>query len=141
MRENEFTRAVIGAAIEAHRILGPGMIEWPYEDALCREFHLPGLKWERRRPVSVEYKGTKPGTPLILDLLVEEKVIVDLKAKEAVTGLDRMKLPTYLRLSNLRVGLIINFNIELLSDGVARVVNDFQDEEDRKPGEPPDLQG
>ena len=143
MKENEITRAVIGAAIEVHRILGPGLIERPYEDAICREFHLRGLKWERQKPVPIEYKGVKLGTPLILDLLVEEKVIVDLKAKEAVTGLDKKKVLTYLRLSKLRLGLVINFNVELLRDGITRIVNDFEDEdneedEDDAP-EPPDL--
>ena len=143
MRENEITQAVIGAAIEVHKILGPGLIERPYEDAMCREFHLRGLKWERQRPVPIEYKGVKLGTPLVLDLIVEDKVIVDLKAKETVTGLDKKKVLTYLRLSKLHLGLIINFNVELLRDGITRIVNDFEDEEDeeddREPQEPPDL--
>ena len=147
MRENEITQAVIGAAIEVHKILGPGLIERPYEDAICREFHLRGLKWERQKPVVIEYKGVKLGTPLFLDLLVEEKVIVDLKAKETVTGLDKKKVLTYLRLSKLRLGLIINFNVELLRDGITRIVNDFQDEQDDEneaedePEDPPDLHG
>ena len=146
MRENEITQAVIGAAIEVHKILGPGLIERPYEDAMCRELHLRGLKWERQMPVAIEYKGVKLGTPLFLDLLVEEKVIVDLKAKETVTGLDKKKVLTYLRLSKLRLGLIINFNVELLRDGITRIVNDFEDEQDKDDPEdetqdPPDLRG
>ena len=146
MKANEITQAVIGAAIEVHKILGPGLIERPYEDAMCREFQLRGLKWERQKPVVIEYKGVKLGTPLFLDLLVEEKVIVDLKAKEAVTGLDKKKVLTYLRLSKLRLGLIINFNVELLRDGITRIVNDFQDEQDKddpedEPQDPPDLRG
>jgi GxxExxY protein len=143
MRENEITQAVIGAAIEVHRIIGPGLIERPYEDAVCCEFQLRGLKWERQKPVPIEYKGVKLGTPLILDLLVEEKVIVDLKAKETVTGIDKRKVLTYLRLSKLRVGLIINFNVELLRDGITRIVNDFDDEDEnedeREHRDPPDL--
>ncbi|MEO6741655.1 MAG: GxxExxY protein [Chthoniobacteraceae bacterium] len=147
MRENEITQAVIGATIEVHKILGPGLIERPYEDAMCREFHLRGLKWERQMPVAIEYKGVKLGTPLVLDLLLEEKVIIDLKAKETVTGLDKKKVLTYLRLSNLRLGLIINFNVELLRDGITRIVNDFEDREDNDgrdkdegdPQEPPNL--
>ena len=146
MKANEITQAVIGAAIEVHKILGPGLIERPYEDAMCREFQLRGLKWERQKPVVIEYKGVKLGTPLFLDLLVEEKVIVDLKAKETVTGLDKKKVLTYLRLSKLRLGLIINFNVELLRDGITRIVNDFQDEQDKddpedEPQDPPDLRG
>src|SRR5438094_137876 len=126
MRENEITQAVIGAAIGMQGILGPGMIERPYEDAMVREFHLRGFKWERQKSVPIEYKGVKLGTPLTLDLIVQDKVIVDLKAKETVTGLDKRKVLTHLRLSKLRVGLIINFNVELLRDGITRIVNDFE---------------
>ena len=139
MRENEITQSVIGAAIEVHKILGPGLIERPYEDAICREFHLRGLKWERQRPVPIEYKGVKLGTPLVLDLIVEDKVIVDLKAKETVTGLDKKKVLTYLRLSKLHLGLIINFKVEILRDGIARIVNDFHDECDDEIGHGPDV--
>jgi GxxExxY protein len=140
MSENEITKAIIGACIEVHRELGPGLIESPYEDAVCHELHLRGIRWERQKQVPLLYKGVRLGKPLILDLLVEDKVIVDLKAKEIVTGLDKTRLRTYLRLSKLGVGLIINFNVELLRDGITRIVNDFIEPElETEPRIPPDL--
>ena len=138
MKENEITQQIIGAAIEVHRELGPGIVEKVYEESLCHEMHLRGLKFARQQAVPISYKGVKLSVNLWLDLLIEKKVILDLKAKEEVTALDKMKLLTYLRLSRLRVGLIINFHVERLIDGVFRVVNRFADGSD--PEEPPDLQ-
>ncbi len=108
MTENEITEAIIGAAIEVHRALGPGLIEQPYEEALCHELHLRGLAFERQLAVSVNYKGVRLSANLRLDLIVEQRVIIDLKAKEQVTGIDKAKLRTYLHLSDRRLGLIIN---------------------------------
>jgi len=137
MRENRITQQVIGAAIEVHKELGPGIIEKAYEEALCHEMHLRGLEFRRQQAVPISYKGVKLSVDLWLDLLIEHKVIVDLKAKEEVTALDQTKLLTYLRLSNLRVGLIINFHVERLIDGIFRVVNNFVEPMD--PEDPPDL--
>ena len=137
MTENELSEAIIGAAIEVHRALGPGLIEKPYEEALCHELHLRRLRFARQRPVPISYKGIKLSSELWLDLVVDEKVIVELKAKETVTLLDRAKLLTYLRLSDLRLGLIINFHVDRLVDGVTRVVNRLVDSDE--PFEPPDL--
>ena len=85
-----------------------------------------GIRFERQQQVPIFYKGVKLGVPLRLDLVVEEKVIVDLKAKEEVTHFDRAKLLSYLRLTNLRLGLIINFHEIVLKDGISRVVNGLQ---------------
>jgi len=137
MKENKITEQIIGAAIEVHRELGPGIIEKAYEEALCHEMHLRGLSFRRQQAVPVTYKGVKLSVNLWLDLLVEDKVIVDLKAKEEVIALDKMKLLTYLRLSGLPLGLIINFHVERLIDGVIRVVNRRVDAPDDQ--EPPDF--
>ena len=123
MHENEISEKIIGAAIEVHKYYGPGLVEQVYEEALCHEFNLRGIRYERQKQVPIYYKGVKLGVPLRLDLVVEEKVIVDLKAKEEVTHFDRAKLLSYLRLSNLRLGLIINFHALVLKDGISRVVN------------------
>ncbi|MDR3458773.1 MAG: GxxExxY protein [Verrucomicrobiae bacterium] len=123
MHENEVSERIIGAAIEVHKFYGPGLIEQVYEEALCHEFSLRGLRFERQKQVSIFYKGVKLGVPLRLDLIVEELVIVDLKAKEEVNAFDRAKLLSYLRLSDLRLGLIINFHEVVLKAGIARVVN------------------
>ena len=126
MHENEISEGIIGAAIEVHRILGPGLLESIYEDALCHELHLRGLQFKRQLSVPIPYKGIKLGTDLRLDLLVEDKVIVDLKAKEELSTIDKPKLLTYLRLSDKHLGLIINFHVEVLRDGIFRVVNNLQ---------------
>ena len=126
MHENEISEKIIGSAIEVHRILGPGLLESVYEDALCHELHLRGLQFKRQQGVPIPYKEIKLGTDLRLDLSVEDKVIVDLKAKEKLSTIDKPKLLTYLRLSNKHLGLIINFHVEVLRDGIFRVVNKLQ---------------
>jgi GxxExxY protein len=123
MHENEISERIIGAAIEVHKYYGPGLVEQIYEEALCHEFRLRGIQFERQKQVPIYYKSIKLGVPLRLDLIVEEKVIVDLKAKEAVIRLDEAKLLSYLRLSDLRLGLIVNFHALVLKDGIPRVVN------------------
>ena len=127
MHENEISGKIIGAAIDVHRILGPGLLESIYEDALCHEFHLRGLQFKRQQSVPIPYKGIKLGTDLRLDLLAEDKVIVDLKAKEELSTIDKPKLLSYLRLSDKHLGLIINFHVEVLRDGIFRVVNKLQE--------------
>ncbi len=127
MTENEISERIIGAAIEVHRFFGPGLVEQVYEEALCHEFSLRGIAFERQKPVPIAYKGVKLGVPLKLDLLVEQKVIVDLKAKEEVTPLDRAKLLSYLRLCDLRLGLIINFHELVLKNGISRVANKLEE--------------
>jgi GxxExxY protein len=127
MHENEISGKIIGAAIEAPRILGPGLLESIYEDVLCHELHLRGLQFKRQQSVPIPYKGIKLGSDLRLDLLVEDKVIVDLKAKEKLSRIDKPKLLSYLRLSDKHLGLIINFHVEVLRDGIFRVVNKLQE--------------
>ena len=139
MHENEISHAIIGAAIEVHREVGPGIIEKPYEEALCHELHLRGLPFVRQRAVPFVYKGVRLSVDLRTDLIVADKVIVDLKAKEQVTPVDKLKVLTYLRLLHLRLGLVINFHVAVLKDGIYRVVNNLMPED--PPSEPPDLHG
>jgi len=127
MHENEISEKVIGCAIEVHRILGPGLLESVYEDALCHELKLQGLKFIRQKPVPIPYKKVKLGSDLRLDLIVEDKVIVDLKAKEKLSTYDKPQLLTYLRLSEKHLGLIINFHVKLLREGIYRVVNNLKE--------------
>ncbi len=137
MNDNEITQQIIGAAIEVHREHGPGLVEKIYEESLCHELHLRRLQFKRQQAVPITYKGVKLSVPLWLDLVVEDRVIVDLKAKVDVTTFDKAQLRTYLRLSDLRLGLLINFHVERLIDGVVRVVNRFADSPDPEP--PPDF--
>lgn len=130
MHENEISERIIGACIEVHRELGPGLLESVYEEALCHEFHLRNIRFERQRQVPINYKGVKLATDLRLDLLVEDKVIVDAKAKEAMTEKDHVKTLTYLRLSHKRLGLNINFHEPRLVDGIKRIVNNLDQTEE-----------
>lgn len=134
MHENEISNLVIGAAIEVHRQLGPGLLEQVYEEALCHEFHLREIPFKRQQPVSIQYKGVKLGANLVLDLIVYDKVIIDNKAKEQILPIDKTKLLTYLRLCNLRLGLLINSHSAVLKDGIQRVVNGLDDWKMPEPG-------
>jgi GxxExxY protein len=126
MHENEISELIIGAAIEVHTILGPGLLESVYEEALCYEMQIRKINFERQQQVPIPYKRIELATPLRLDLVVEQKVIVDLKAKEQLAFSDKPQLLTYLRLSKLHLGLIINFHVQLLRNGLYRVVNNLQ---------------
>jgi GxxExxY protein len=126
LHENEISSFIIGAAIEVHRFHGPGLVEQVYEESLCHEFHLRNIEFKRQQAVPIYYKGVRLGSNLYLDLLVHGKVIVDNKAKDEILPIDKIKLRTYLRLSNLRLGLIINFHSMVLKDGIVRVVNDLR---------------
>jgi GxxExxY protein len=114
---------IIGAAIEVHRLIGPGLLESVYEAALCRELRLKGLLVDRQVGVPVKYKGEVLDCHIKLDLLVDRKVIVEIKAVETLIFVHKAQLLTYLRLQHLWLGLLINFNVEVLRDGVRRVLN------------------
>ncbi|MCK5328194.1 MAG: GxxExxY protein [Candidatus Latescibacteria bacterium] len=120
--EKELTEQIIGAAIEVHRYLGPGLLESAYEECLCHELCLRGLKFERQRPLPLEYKGVKLDCGYRLDVVVEGKVVLELKTVEAITPIQEAQLLTYLRLSEIKVGFIINFNVPVLTDGIRRRV-------------------
>ena len=120
MTDNELTHAIIGAAIEVHRVLGPGLLESAYEECLARELSLRGLQFERQKPVPVVYKEVKLDCGYRLDFLVEGKVVIELKAVEALAPIHDAIVLTYLRLSGCRLGLLINFHVPVLKDGVRR---------------------
>ena len=124
MTENEISNVVIGAAIEVHKELGgPGLLEHIYEEALCRELILKKLSVDRQKVVPVQYKGTLLGKNLILDVLVNEKVVVEIKATERHNPIYEAQLLTYLRVANKKLGLILNFGEQNVARGVKRVVN------------------
>ncbi len=122
MTGNELTHQIIGAAIEVHRHLGPGLLESAYEECLCRELTLRNLKINRQLPFPVVYKDVKLECGYRLDLVVQDKVVVELKCIEAVAPVHEAIMLTYLRLSGYPVGLLINFNVTILKDGVKRYV-------------------
>jgi GxxExxY protein len=118
--DNAITGAIIGAAIEVHKLLGPGLLESAYEECLARELALQGLRVERQRPVPVVYKDVKLDCGYRMDLVVEGRVVVELKAVESLAPIHEAVMLTYLRLSGIRLGLLINFNVVVLKDGVRR---------------------
>lgn len=120
--EESLKENIIGAAIEVHKYLGPGLLESAYEKCLCHELNLRGLKFERQKPIPLEYKGIKLDCGYRLDIVVEEKVILEIKTVDAITPVHEAQLLTYLRLANLKVGLILNFNVPVLKDGIRRMV-------------------
>jgi GxxExxY protein len=120
-RENEITESIIGGAIDVHRAFGPGLLESVYEECLAVELRLRGLRFERQRPVPLEYKGCRVGVELRLDLFVEDLVIVELKSVDRLLPIHEAQLLTYLRLTGRAIGLMINFNVPLLKDGLRRL--------------------
>lgn len=129
MHGNEISEKIIGAAIKVHKARGPGLLELIYELALAYELAKMGLKVERQKPVHIEYDGQQLGEGFRWDLLVEDKVGVELKSVEQVTALFKKKVNTQVRLAKLRLGLLVNFNVVLLKDGNIRVVNGLTENE------------
>ena len=123
--ENVLTDQIIGCAIEVHRHLGPGLLESVYEECLCYELSLIGLRFERQVHLPVTYKGIKLECGHKLDLVVEDSVVVELKSIEDITPLHQAELLTYLKTSHKKVGLLINFNVQFLKNGLKRVVNRY----------------
>jgi len=127
MTENEITRAIIGAAIEVHKLLGPGLLESSYEECLCHELALRQIPFERQKPLPLEYKGIHLDCGYRLDLLVAGLVVVEVKAVEEILPVHEMQLVTYLRLGGWKVGLLINFNVPVLRQGIRRRVLNFDE--------------
>ncbi len=122
MDHNSLTSSIIGAAIEVHRTLGPGLLESTYEACLARELTLRRLRFEQQKPLPVVYKEQKLECGYRIDLLVEEQIVVELKAIEAIAPVHEAVILTYLRLSGCRLGLLINFHSAILKDGIRRFI-------------------
>ena len=125
MTENEIATKVIGTAIELHKKLGPGLLESTYENALAFDLREFSLEVIQQKPMPFVYKDVKLDVGYKLDLLVENLVIIEIKSIEALAPVHYAQLLTYLRLSNLKLGLLINFNTKLLKEGIHRVVNNL----------------
>ncbi len=127
MNENEMTERIIGCAIDVHRVLGPGLLESMYEECMVVELQLRGLPYERQKSVPVVYKGHVVAGNFRIDLLAGKLVVVELKTVDALLPVHEAQLLTYLRLTDCRVGLLFNFNVPVLKDGIRRMVNNFDD--------------
>jgi GxxExxY protein len=122
MSSNQISSAVIGAAIEVHRMLGPGLLESAYEACLCRELELRNIRFQRQHPLPLVYKDLHLECGYRLDLLVEQSVVIEIKSVDVLLPVHEAQLLTYLRLGGWRLGLLINFNVPVLKEGVRRRV-------------------
>ncbi len=122
-RLNGISKAIIGAAIEVHRALGPGLLESTYEACLVYELTQREIRVEQQKPVPITYKNVKLDCGYRMDLFVEDAVIVELKAIDALAPIHEAQLLSYLKLANLKLGLLINFNVKILTQGIKRLVN------------------
>ncbi len=118
----ELSHSVIGCAIEVHRILGPGLLESAYQRCLTRELQIHGLSYEDEVPLPIQYKGVDLECGYRIDLIVDHKLIVELKAVETVVNVHRAQLLTYMKLTSIHIGLLINFHVPLLREGIERFV-------------------
>lgn len=119
---NEITGEIIGSAIEVHKVLGPGLLESAYEECLAHELSCHGLRYERQKAISVVYKDIKLDCGYRIDLLVENQVVVELKSQDVILPVHEAQILTYLRFSEKRIGLLINFNVTVLKNGIRRFI-------------------
>ena len=126
MTENEITKDILDSSIKIHKKFGPGMLESAYEVILDAELKRRGHKVERQKPVSLEYEGMSLDTAFRLDMLVDDKVIVELKSTEQMHLVYAKQVKTYLAVTDLQVGVLINFGLARLMDGFVRIVRDYQ---------------
>jgi GxxExxY protein len=120
MERDPLTAKVIGCAIEVHRLLGPGLLESTYEQCLSRELDLQGIRFQRQVPLPVDYKGVRLDCGYRIDMLVEGEVMLELKAVDEIAGIHKAQLLTYMKLAGIHTGLLINFNVPVLKDGIER---------------------
>ena len=134
MKYGDLTAHIIGICIKVHETLGPGLLESVYEEAICYELDGAGISYKRQQGIAAVYEGVKLDVGFRADLIVENKVIVELKSVETVALVHSKTLLTYMRLTNLEVGLLINFNVALLKDGITRMVDDEWQKKNRNGG-------
>ena len=122
---NKLSSKIIGAAIEVHKALGPGLLESAYEECICHEMSYGGLSLERQKPLPIRYKGIKLDCGYRLDVVVVNAIILELKSCDKIEPIHKAQLLTYLKLSGLNLGLILNFNVSVMKDGIVRIVNEL----------------
>ena len=123
---NELSGIVIGAAIEVHKVLGPGLLESAYETCLCHELQLRNIIFERQKPLPVIYKGDNLDCGYRLDVVVQGILVLEVKAYDRIEPIHQAQLLTYLKLSGLSLGLLLNFNVPVMRDGIVRVANELK---------------
>lgn len=125
MKDKALTQAIIGAAIEVHKAMGPGLLESAYEACLGAELNALGISFERQAPLPIRYRNEQLDCGYRLDFVVYKRIILELKSVEQINPIHRAQLLSYLRLSGHSIGLLINFNVTRLTDGITRLVQDY----------------
>lgn len=125
MDENQLSNLIIGMAIEVHKQLGPGLLESAYEQCLAYKLSHAGIIFERQKELPVVYKGISLDCNYRIDIFVDNKVIIEIKAEKLIMPIHEAQLLTYLRLSNIKLGLLLNFNVPVMKQGIKRIVNDL----------------
>ena len=124
---NHLSSKIIGSAIEVHKALGPGLLESSYQKCLCHELRLRGIPFEYEKPLPLVYKGEKLDCGYQMDLVVENAIIVELKSCEKLAPIHEAQLLTYLKLADLKPGLLFNFNVPVMREGIKRIVNKLKE--------------
>ncbi|SPF31244.1 conserved hypothetical protein [Syntrophobacter sp. SbD1] len=127
MEINDLTGKIIGSAMEVHRALGPGLLESVYEECLCHELALRDVRFERQKSLPVTFKEVRLDCSYRIDLIVSDTVVVEIKAVETILPVHEAQILTYLKLGGWSIGLLINFNVPVLKDGVRRIVSDLKE--------------
>jgi GxxExxY protein len=127
MNINKLSSRIIGAAIEVHKALGPGLLESAYEECLCHELSMGGLSLARQKHLAVRYKGINLDCGYRLDVVVEDAIILEMKSCEKIEPIHKAQLLTYLKLSGFKLGLLFNFNVTLMREGIVRIVNELEE--------------
>lgn len=125
LTENDLSHIIVGLCLKIHKTLGPGLLESVYEEVLCYELAAIGLSFQRQIGIPVVYSELKMELGFRADIIVENKVIIELKSVEAILDVHKKQLLTYLKLTNLKLGLLVNFNVGLMKDGITRIVNNL----------------
>ena len=124
---NQLSSKIIGAAIEVHKALGPGLLESAYEKCLCHELKLRGLSFDNQKPLPLVFKGEEIDCGYRLDIVVDNTIILELKACEKIEPIHKAQLLTYLKLPGITLGLILNFNVPIMRRGIVRIVNNLKE--------------
>ena len=124
---NQLSNKIIGGAIEVHKVLGTGLLESAYEKCLCHELKLRGLSFDNQKPLPLVFKGEEIDCGYRLDIIVGNAIILELKACEKIEPIHKAQLLTYLKISGLTLGLILNFNVPIMRRGIVRIVNNLEE--------------
>ena len=125
MTENEISKILVDLFLKVHRALGPGLLESVYEEVICYELVKSGLKFKRQQGINVVYENVKMEMGFRADIIVEDKVIIEIKSVEAIAPVHHKQLLTYLKLTEVKLGLLVNFNVDLIKNGITRIVNNL----------------